>query len=114
MGVDNHECLFLFSYENMRSNKFKDVRMHFRPESDSMKEGDDVTVPSRIFLGKNKLLQIALGRTPEDEYADNLRHVSNKISKSVGLLMTSKAREEVEEYFSDLVEPDFARAICKS
>lgn len=108
--VDNHECLFLFSYENMRSNKFKDVRMHFRPESDSMKEGDDVTVPSRIFLGKNKLLQIALGRTPEDEYADNLRHVSNKISKSVGLLMTSKAREEVEEYFSDLVEPDFARA----
>lgn len=29
-AIDNHERLFLFSYENMRSNKFKDIRMHFR------------------------------------------------------------------------------------
>lgn len=66
--------------------------------------------PTRIFLGKNKLLQIALGRTPEDEYADNLRHVSKEISDSVGLLLTSRSREEVEDFFSNWVEPDFARA----
>jgi mRNA turnover protein 4 len=67
-------------------------------------------VPSRIMLGKNKLLQIALGKTPEDEYADNLRHVSKHISASVGLLFTSKPRDEVLQYFENLVEPDFARA----
>jgi len=109
-AVDNHECLFLFSYENMRSNKFKDIRMHFRSKSDGMDDDNDAAAPSRIFLGKNKLLQIAFGKTPEDEYADNLRHVSNEISESVGLLFTSRSRKGVEEYFSELVEPDFARA----
>jgi mRNA turnover protein 4 len=82
----------------MRSNKFKDVRLHFREDS-------------RIFLGKNKLLQIALGRTPQEEYADNLRHLAKGIEGgSVGLLMTSKSDTEVEAYFSSLLEPDYARA----
>jgi mRNA turnover protein 4 len=103
-AVDKHEQVFLFSYENMRSNKFKDIRMHFRPTSESM------DMPSRIFLGKNKLLQIALGRTPEEEYSDNLRHVSKEICTSVGLLFTSRPRSEVEEFFKDFSQPDFARA----
>jgi len=99
-AIDKHDSLYLLSYENMRSNKFKDVRLHFREEA-----------PSRIFLGKNKLLQIALGRTPEEEYADNLRHVAKRITGgSVGLLFTSRPRQQVEDYFDGLVEPDFARA----
>lgn len=65
---------------------------------------------SRIFLGKNKLMQIALGRTPEDEYSENLRHVSKLIVGNVGLLMTSKPTQEVEEFFDNFVEEDFARA----
>eukprot|EP00536_Pseudo-nitzschia_multiseries_P007920 jgi/Psemu1/256694/estExt_Genewise1Plus.C_1920007 len=119
-AVDGHDGLFLFSYENMRSNKFKDIRMHFRAKEGSGSGGDDMnddddnsndeSAPSRIFLGKNKLLQIALGKTPEDEYADNLRHVSSEISESVGLLFTSRNRKGVEQYFEDLCEPDFARA----
>jgi mRNA turnover protein 4 len=103
-AVDTHDSLYLFSYENMRSNKFKDIRMHFRPTTDGM------DMPSRIFLGKNKLLQIALGRTPEDEYSDNLRHVADGINESVGLLFTSRPRSEVEEFFANFSEPDFARA----
>ena len=78
--------------------------MHFRPQKDEM------DVPSRIFLGKNKLLQIALGKTPEDEYSDNLRQVSKQITESVGLLFTSKPKSEVEEFFASYAEPDFARA----
>lgn len=103
-AVDKHEHLYLFSYENMRSNKFKDIRMHFRQSKDEM------DTPTRIFLGKNKLMQIALGKTPEDEYADNLRHVSKQVSESVGLIFTSRPSSEVEEFFSDFSEPDFARA----
>ena len=102
-AIDKHETLYLFSYENMRSNKFKNVRLYFRT--------DDKKYPSRIFLGKNKLLQIALGRTPEEEYADNLRHVAKRITGgSVGLLFTSKPTNEVESYFDNMIEPDFARA----
>jgi mRNA turnover protein 4 len=101
-AVDKHESLYLFSYENMRSSKFKNVRLEFR--------GSD-EVPSRIFLGKNKLLQIALGRNSEEEYSDNLQHVAKGITGgSVGLLFTSRPRNEVEGYFSSMVEPDFARA----
>ena len=98
--------------------------MHFRSndsnknESDSMEhDGNNASkidgsknTQSRIFLGKNKLLQIALGKTPEDEYADNLRHVSKEISESVGLLFTSRPKAEVQEFFSGWVEPDYARA----
>ena len=82
--------------------------MHFRSKMNSMDEND--SAPSRIFLGKNKLLQIALGKNPEDEYADNLRHVSDEISESVGLLFTSRSKKSVLKYFENLVEPDFARA----
>lgn len=86
----------------MRSNKFKDVRQQFREDS-------------RIFLGKNKLLQIALGRTPEEEYADNLRRIAKRIQGgSVGLLMTSKPDAEVQAYFETLSEPDYARAGAKA
>jgi mRNA turnover protein 4 len=97
-AVDKHDSLYVFTYENMRSSKFKNVRMHFRDSG-------------RIFMGKNKILQIALGRTPEDEYADNLRHVSKLIvGASVGLLFTDKSKEDVEQYFRSLIDPDFARA----
>eukprot|EP00525_Craspedostauros_australis_P012563 CAMPEP_0198118298 /NCGR_PEP_ID=MMETSP1442-20131203/21084_1 /TAXON_ID= /ORGANISM="Craspedostauros australis, Strain CCMP3328" /LENGTH=229 /DNA_ID=CAMNT_0043776527 /DNA_START=128 /DNA_END=817 /DNA_ORIENTATION=+ len=102
-AVDNHEQVYLFSYENMRSNKFKDIRMHFRDNNGEHK-------PSRILLGKNKLLKIALGKGPEDEYADNLRQVSKQIEGSVGLLFTSRPRKEVEGFFAGFSEPDFARA----
>lgn len=105
-AVDSHDQLYLFSYENMRSSKFKDIRMHFRAKADD----DGMEQPSKIMLGKNKLLQIALGRTPEDEYADNLRHVAKDITESVGLIFTSRPRSEVEEYFANFVEPDFARS----
>ena len=101
--IDDHDSIFLFSYENMRSHLFKKVRMDFR-------EPDTEGKSSRIFLGKNKLMQIALGRTPEDEYADNLRAVSKHVSGSVGLLVTSKSKEEVGRYFANLAEEDFARA----
>jgi mRNA turnover protein 4 len=100
-AIDEHESIYVFSYENMRSTKFKNIRMHFRDES----------VHTRIFLGKNKLLQIALGRTSEEEYADNLRHMAKLVEGgSVGLLFTSQPNEAVESYFQSLKEPDFARA----
>jgi len=97
-AIDSHDDLYLFSYENMRSNKFKNVRVHFAESK------------SRIIMGKNKLLQIALGRTPEEEYGDNLMKVAELTTGSVGLLFTSEPRSKVESYFDNLVEEDFARA----
>jgi len=116
-AIDASDRVYLFSYENMRSNHFKDVRLHFRGGGksgdmiDDNEEDDDTTKSDgRLFLGKNKLLQIALGRTPEDEYSDNLHQLSKSISGSVGLLCTNRNAIDVEEYFNTLAVEDFARA----
>lgn len=105
-AIDASDRVYLFSYENMRSNHFKDVRLHFRGEG----KGKDKDTEGRIFLGKNKLLQIALGRSPEDEYSDNLHQLSKTLSGSVGVLCTSQAAPDVEGYFARLAVEDFARA----
>merc|ERR1740129_609777 len=65
---------------------------------------------SRLFLGKNKLMQIALGRTIEDEYDNNLHEVSKFITGSIGLLCTSRPVKEIENYFNSINESDYARA----
>ena len=65
---------------------------------------------SKIFMGKNKILQISLGKGVEDEYADGLHEVSKLISGSVGLLATSRPKSEVVGFFEDFSSEDFARA----
>ena len=115
-AIDANDRLYLFSYENMRSNHFKDVRLHFRGSSSSSSgndmsdDNDSGSTEGRIFLGKNKLLQIALGRGPEDEYSDNLHRLSKILSGSVGILCTNQSASDVEEYFAKLAVEDFARA----
>jgi mRNA turnover protein 4 len=80
----------------MRTNHFKVVRSDF---SDS-----------RFFLGKNKVMKVALGRTIEEEYADGLSKLSRDISGSVGLLMTNQSDADVQKYFKNLRVNDFAKS----
>jgi len=112
-AIDGNNRIYLFSYENMRSNHFKDVRLHFRGDGSTNKNAmndDNDETEGRIFLGKNKLLQIALGKTPEDEYSDNLNQLSKNLSGSVGILCTSQGAKDVEGYFAKLAVGDYARA----
>ena len=57
-----------YTYSNMRATVFKDIRMHFKE--------------SKIFMGMNKLAKVALGKSTEDEFKDNLMRLSevNSIS----------------------------------
>jgi mRNA turnover protein 4 len=38
-----------------------------------------------MFFGKNKVMQLALGRSSEDEYQDNLRRVAELMNGNVSL-----------------------------
>ncbi|MBN3310529.1 mRNA turnover protein 4 homolog [Amia ocellicauda] len=98
--VDTYRYLFIFSVANMRNNKLKDVRTAWKH--------------SRFFFGKNKVMMIALGKGPADEYKDNLHKVSKYLKGEVGLLFTNKTKEEVKEYFSHFKEVDFARGGSKA
>ncbi|KAL1789370.1 mRNA turnover protein 4-like isoform X2 [Sigmodon hispidus] len=56
---------------------------------------------------------LALGRSPSDEYKDNLHKVSKKLRSEVGLLFTNRM-EEVNEWFTKYTEMDFTRARNKA
>lgn len=93
--VDTYKYLFIFSVANMRNSKLKDIRNAWKH--------------SRMFFGKNKVMMVALGRSPSDEYKDNLHQVSKKLRGEVGLLFTNRTKEEVNEWFTKYTEMDFAR-----
>lgn len=95
-SVDIYRHVFVFSVANMRNNKLKDVRTAWKH--------------SRFFFGKNKVMMIALGRDCANEYKDNLHKVSRFLRGDVGVLFTNKTKDEVQEYFSNFKENDFARA----
>ncbi|XP_037303753.2 mRNA turnover protein 4 homolog [Pungitius pungitius] len=94
--VDTYRNLFIFSVANMRNNKLKDIRTAWKH--------------SRFFFGKNKVMAVALGKRETDEYKDNLHKVSKYLQGEVGLLFTNKTKEEVQEYFDNFKELDYARA----
>nr|KAF6379443.1 MRT4-like protein, ribosome maturation factor [Myotis myotis] len=94
--VDTYKYLFIFSVANMRNSKLKDIRNAWKH--------------SRMFFGKNKVMMVALGRSPADEYKDNLHQVSKKLRGEVGLLFTNRTKEEVNEWFTKFAEMDYARA----
>ncbi|XP_072522081.1 mRNA turnover protein 4 homolog [Salminus brasiliensis] len=94
--VDTYRYVFIFSVENMRNNKLKDIRAAWKH--------------SRFFFGKNKVMMIALGKGPTDEYKDNLHRVSKFLRGEVGVLFTNKTKEEVQEYFNSFKEVDYARS----
>ncbi|XP_077990251.1 mRNA turnover protein 4 homolog [Glandiceps talaboti] len=95
-SVDSYARIFLFSVQNMRNNKLKDVRSEWKH--------------SRFFFGKNKVTSLALGRRKEDEYRDNLHKLSDKLIGNVGLLFTNQSKDEVTKWFSKFSAGDYARS----
>lgn len=63
-----------------------------------------------FFLGKNKVMQVALGRTKEEEYADDLSRLARDVAGSTALFFTNKDRAEVLEYFGKLSISDYPRS----
>lgn len=94
--VEKYERVFLFSVQNMRNNKLKFIRNEWKD--------------SRFFLGKNRVIAVALGRSKEDECKENLHEVSKRLRGQCGILFTDKPKAEVLEYFEKHVDSDYARS----
>ncbi|ANB12262.1 Mrt4p [Sugiyamaella lignohabitans] len=65
---------------------------------------------SKILFGRTRVMQKALGRTPEEEHRENLAQLTKHMSGDVGLLMTDEEPQVVRDYFESFVKSDFARA----
>lgn len=95
-AVEKYESVYVFTYENMRNLKF----LEFRTQLKSL---------SRFFLGSNKVMQVALGRSASDEIRPGLHKVSKFLRGDCGLCFTNLPNEEVQRLFNKHEDFDFAR-----
>ncbi|GLT96909.1 hypothetical protein SLE2022_145000 [Rubroshorea leprosula] len=95
-SVEKYNSVYVFSFENMRNLKFKEFREQLKPTS-------------RFFLGSNKVMQVALGRSAADEIRPGIYKVSKLLRGDSGLFLTNMSKEEVESLFNKYEDYDFAR-----
>ena len=95
-AAQKYSYIWVFDVENTRNNFLKQVRTDF---SDS-----------RIMMGKNKVLMVGLGQTQGTEVAPGVSALGPYVKGEVGLLFTDREPAEVENYFADWLNQDFARS----
>jgi mRNA turnover protein 4 len=95
-ALDAFASVYVFRCANLRNNTFKDLKA-------------DLSETSRFFMGSNKVLQVALGKGPEDEQRDNLHKVSTHVKGHAGLVFTNLTKEDLESALAKYEVNDFAR-----
>ncbi|KAK8792056.1 hypothetical protein WA158_005433 [Blastocystis sp. Blastoise] len=95
-AVDEYSSVYVFDFFNMRSNAFKELRAQF--------------ADSRFFLGKNRVMSFALGKTTAEEYRDNIHELAPFLNGNATLFMTNRSEEEVLKFFSEYHIQDYARS----
>jgi len=86
---------FLIRVENERNQFLKEVRRKL--------------APGRMFYGRNKLMQHALGMAPSSECQQNIHKLAERISGHSGILFTNSPIAQVREYFEEYRPSDYAR-----
>jgi len=94
-AAEKYESIYIFQVIGMRGAGLRQLRRAWKE--------------ARIFLGKNKVMALALGKTTEAEVKPGLHKLSSRLSGDCGLLFTNKDEEEVVTFFNSFVEKDFAR-----
>jgi mRNA turnover protein 4 len=94
--LDNYSHVYVYSMENMRTGVVKDLRQKFAQD--------------RFLMGKQTVMAIGLGRTPEEEPRDNLHKLSSHLSGNAGLLFSNRPQKEVVGFFRSFSEEEYATA----
>jgi len=96
-SIDEYANIVSFQVRNSRSNFMRQVRQHFQGKG-------------RFYFGKNKLMQLALGRDPETEYKTGLSVMAATLVGTCGLFLTNLPLDEVLEYFRSFTMDDYPRS----
>ncbi|KAH3663847.1 hypothetical protein OGAPHI_005250 [Ogataea philodendri] len=99
-ALDAHKYTWVLGLEDVRTPVLQDIRRDW--------------VGSKLILGKRKVLEKALGESPEQEYKDNLHKIVQYTDGLIGLLFTDEEPETVKAYFNAYVKSDYPRAKSKS
>lgn len=94
--VEKYTHIYVFSVTNMRNNLLKELRNEWKH--------------SRFFFGKNRIMQLGLGKTESDETEENLHKLSARVHGQCGLLFTNKEKDEVLKWFEKYSALEYARS----
>ena len=79
-AMDEYKHAYVVSFENIRAGPFKTLAHKLRDDT-------------KFFLGKNKVVQVALGKSPETEIADNSHLLSKYMRGQVCLALSNKTKD---------------------
>lgn len=95
-AAEKFSSIYVLRFDGMRIQGLNQIRKHFRD--------------SVIFLGKNKVMALALGKDEASEVGVNVSKIATRLEGQCGLLFTDRMESEVVDYFDALVETDYARS----
>eukprot|EP00440_Ansanella_granifera_P063766 gb/GFBE01069131.1/.p1 GENE.gb/GFBE01069131.1/~~gb/GFBE01069131.1/.p1 ORF type:complete len:213 (+),score=73.97 gb/GFBE01069131.1/:1-639(+) len=95
-AFEKYTRLYLVSIENERNNFLQEVRKQLRP--------------GKLVCAKNKVMQLALGTSPENECHENVHKIAEKIAGQCALLFTDQGPDDVQRLFAEYRPSDFARS----
>lgn len=75
-----------------------------------LKLARDRLKPGRLFFGKNKVLQVALGTQPSTECLDNVCKLTKMLKGERGILITKQSLPEVKKLLASVKADEFAKA----
>lgn len=95
--VEKYPNIFVFSVNNMRNNLLKELRSKWKQNS-------------RFIFGKNRIMQLGLGKSEDDEVHPQLHKLSTRLHGQCGLLFTTKSKDEVLEWSHNYNAWEYARS----
>jgi len=95
-AVDKYEHVFVLRVENQKNDLIKQVRQHFK-------------TTGLIFMGNNNVMKLAVGTEADNEIAEKIHHLGEKIAGDCAILCTSCNPAEVQRYFLELQVGTFAK-----
>ncbi|EAL43111.1 60S acidic ribosomal protein po putative [Entamoeba histolytica] len=95
-AAQKYSTVFIFYTPVLRSKFMNIIRKDWRD--------------SIFFFGSNKVMQVALGRTEQDEIKPGYHFIAERLKGTCGLCFTNKKKEEILAYFKTQIHDDFARS----
>ena len=95
-ATENYTHVYTFTIHNPRTNILQQIREERRDDS-------------KVFIGNNKLMMLALGRDEETSARPNLHKLTKFLSGLCGLLFTNLPKKEVKDYFGSVGAQVYAR-----
>lgn len=95
--VQKYPYIYLFSVQNMRNNLLKELRSEMKKDS-------------RFIFGKNRVMQLALGKTEHDQIEPDLYKLAKRMRGQCGLLFTEREEDAILEWSKQYSALEYARS----